>query len=425
MSKQTSQDQNTSSNNDDNVQQYITPHTFKLKNFVVSPILDKYCTKAQYNSFPKYKYSQDAKDEQPLIITTEKIKLTKGGIPKLDEEYRKSDKDRQFFWLGCDNDQPELVSLFDMLRKIDSEYEKLIKNNKETKTIHVLKDKQKEPIDSLYYVPIVRESVIPEDKKNDPAYAPYDRIKVRFSTKYDGDAGEGDLKEINTSLFLLDNEEPEPYTTVTDFTKTFKWNCEARFVLSINKFWAMKTATKKVRDCGFAIKCLQIIITQESTSGGSMSQIEKFKKRMFVPTGPGVKNTETGKPSQTKQKEPKSDDDDENTEDDDDDDSDAVVVTTTKGKSKKVVSKDESEESEESAEEKSESEESESAEESEDDEPKKGQQTGNVNNQTKKGQQKGNGKSQAKKVAAKNDSDSDSDSESDKKKSTKKKVAKK
>ena len=282
--------QNQQENNE--TQNFVTPQTFKLKNFGLSPVIEKYCSKAQYNSFPKYKYSKDAKDGETLIVATDKIKLTKGGIPKIDGEYRKSDKDRGFFWLGCDNEQPELVALFDMLRSIDEEYAESLKNNKDTSTLYILKDKQKEPIDKLEYVPIVRESAQPEDKKGDKEYEPYDRIKVKFSTKYDENAEEGDLHEINTTLYLLDNEEPEPYTTVTDFTKSLKWNCEARFVFAIHKFWAMKAVKNKKRDCGFSIKCLQVVITQESTVGGGVSQAEKFKKRLFAPTGAGVKKTE-------------------------------------------------------------------------------------------------------------------------------------
>jgi len=295
MPKSTNQHEQTSVSDSDageSGMSYVTHNTFKLKNFILSPVIEKYCSKAQYMSFPKYKYSKDSKDGETLIIATDRIKLTKGGIPKLDGEYRKTDKDRMFFWLGCDSEQPELVSLFKMLRSIDEEFQESLSNNKETKALYILKDKQKEPLDKLEYVPIVRESVQPEDKKDDKEYEPFDRIKIKFSTKYDDGAEEGDLPEINTQLFLLDNEEPEPYTTVSDFTKSLKWNCEARFVFAINKFWAMKSVKNKKRECGFSIKCIQVIITQVSTSGGGISQAEKFKKRLFAPTGAGVKKTQ-------------------------------------------------------------------------------------------------------------------------------------
>jgi hypothetical protein len=378
MPKQTSQD-----NNDDATPSFVTPQTFKLKQFGLSPVIEKYCSKAQYNSFPKYKYTKDAKDGETLIVATDKIKLTKGGIPKLDGEYRKSDKDRGFFWLGCDNEQPELVVLFDMLRSIDDEFSESLKNNKDTNTLYILKDKQKEPLDKLEYVPIVRESAQPEDKKGDKEYEPYDRIKVKFSTKYDEHAEEGDLQEINTQLFLLDNEEPEPYTTVTDFTKSFKWNCEARFVFAINKFWAMKAVKNKKRECGFSIKCLQVVITQESTTGGGVSQAEKFKKRLFAPVGAGVKKTEIETKSVTdKVKQAKSD-----SESSSEDDTESETESEDKKPKKIQMNKTKS-----------------SDEESEDEKPKK---------------------VQTKNLSKKQESSSDDSESSEDEKVTKKKVAKK
>jgi hypothetical protein len=325
MPKQTSQEQQSPSA--DKSPSFVTPRSFKLKQFGLSPVIEKYCSKAQYNSFPKYKYTKDAKDGETLIVATDKIKLTKGGIPKLDGEYRKSDKDRGFFWLGCDNEQPELVALFDMLRSIDSEFDDSLKNNKDTNTLYILKDKQKEPLDKLEYVPIVRESAQPEDKKGDKEYEPYDRIKVKFSTKYDENAEEGDLKEINTQLFLLDNEKPEPYTTVKDFTDTLKWNCEARFVFAINKFWAMKAVKNKKRECGFSIKCLQVVITQESTTGGGVSQAEKFKKRLFAPTGAGVKKAEPTAEEKTKQAKPAKSDSESSEEEESEDEKPKKIQT--------------------------------------------------------------------------------------------------
>lgn len=353
MTKNTSKDQHSPASDTvadtvaDALPSFVSPQSFKLKNFALSPIIEKYCSKAQYNSFPKYKYHKDAKDGDTLIIATDKIKLTKGGIPKLDGEYRKSDKDRGFFWLGCDNEQPELVALFDMLRGVDTQFEDQLKNNKETNTLYILKDNLKEPLDKLEYVPIVRESAQPEDKKGDKEYEPYDRIKVKFSTKYDEHAEEGDLQEINTQLFLLDNEEPEPYTTVTDFTKSLKWNCEARFVLAINKFWTMKAVKNKKRDCGFAIKCLQVVITQESTTGGGISQADRFKKRLFEPTGISVKKTHStheNNPKTTVIKVKPVKSDSESSEDDSEEEKVQKKIPTKKAQ----PSDDSSEESEES-----------------------------------------------------------------------------
>jgi hypothetical protein len=266
----------------DEVTNYIEAKDFDIKKFLVKPVEEKFGTKSQYMAFPKIK-GKTSKDDESVIIVTEPIKFTKGGIPKIDGEYKKSDKDREFFWLGEDKTQPACVELFNSLRKIDERYSGLIADNANSKIIHHLKDGKKEALDKLEYVSLVRESGTPDNAKDsEKQYEPYDRIKVRFGTKYDADKAEGEPSEITTHLFLLDNEEPEPYTSVTDFEKSLRWNCEARFVLMINKFWAMKALKNKKRECGFTVKCLQIYITKVSTSGAGVTQVEKFRKRLFA-----------------------------------------------------------------------------------------------------------------------------------------------
>jgi len=271
----------------DEVTNYIEAKDFDIKKFIVKPVEEKFGTKSQYMAFPKIK-GKTSKEDESVIIVTEPIKMTKGGIPKIDGEYKKSDKDREFFWLGEDKTQPACVDLFNGLRKIDEQYSKLIGDNMNSKIIHHLKDGKKEPLDKLEYVSLVRESGSPDNvKDSEKQYEPYDRIKVRFATKYDADKAEGEPSEITTHLFLLDNEEAESYTSVTDFEKSLRWNCEARFVLMINKFWAMKALKNKKRECGFTVKCLQIYITKVSTSGAGVTQVEKFRKRLFAsPTSP-------------------------------------------------------------------------------------------------------------------------------------------
>ena len=199
---------------------------------------------SQYLAFPKYKYSKKKK-ESALTIVTDVIKLSKGGIPRLDGEYKKTDGDRMFFWLGCDNEQKSCVELFNALRSIDEHYQEQLSKNSDTKFVHLLKDKTKEPLDKLDYVALVRESIVPENAEK--KVEPYDRIKVKFNTKYDKDLPEGQVPEITTSLFVGDREEPENLATVTDFEKFLRWNCEAKFVLQVNKLWAMKAVKNKDR----------------------------------------------------------------------------------------------------------------------------------------------------------------------------------
>jgi hypothetical protein len=336
-------DETTPSENDE-VDQYIHAKDFDIKKFFVKPIEEKMGTKSQYMAFPKLK-TKKSKDGESVIIVTEPIKLTKGGIPKIDGEYKKSDKDREFFWLGEDKTQQSCIDLFNGLRQIDEYFSPLIADNTNTKTIHHAKDGKKEPLDKLEYVSLVRESGQQDNKDSEKQYEPYDRIKVRFSTKYDADKAEGEPSEVTTMLFLLDKEDPEPYTSVTDFEKSLRWNCEARFVLMINKFWAMKALKNKKRECGFTIKCLQVYITKVSTSGSGVLQVDKFRKRLFGPS-PTISTPVVEEKKVTSKVTKKVETESEDSDSDDDKPQAKPVAKSAKAKSESESSEESSEESE-------------------------------------------------------------------------------
>ena len=353
MSKQTTETQS-----DINT---IAPKEFDIDNFYVKAIEEKMGSKSQYMAFPKYKNKNNKKDkDEPLYILTGKIKLSKGGIPRIDGEHKKSDADREFFWLGLDREQPECVKLFDALQQIDNVLGEKIKDNGEEKIIYELKDNKKVPIQALEYVPIVRETEEYTDEKTKKVYEPYKRIKVRFDTHYEENKPEGEPSKIETALYLLDNDEPEEFTSVTDFEKVLRWNCEARFVISVNKFWAMKAQKNKKRECGFSIKCHQIYITKEAPLTGQ-STTEKFKKRLFIskstdePEDSPKKESEEESPKQVKKVQ--SSDEEEpvkkpvkkpvnksESEESDSDSDDEPVKKPTKKPVKKVSSDEESEE---------------------------------------------------------------------------------
>jgi len=83
---------------------------FKLTKFYLDPINDRLSSKSQWNAMPRYEYDNvkgknDLKNDrngQNFALGTGAIKLTKGGIPKIHPEFRKTDNDRCFFWFGLD-----------------------------------------------------------------------------------------------------------------------------------------------------------------------------------------------------------------------------------------------------------------------------------------------------------------------------------
>ena len=279
---------------DSNDFNFVHINDLDLDKIDMPPIADKLSSDSRYHIFPNYKYG---KKTDKITFTTDEIKITKGGIPRLDERFRKNDSKREFFWLGIDKEQPSCVSLFDKLKEIDEKYDDLISydadnkedRNVESKTVYLLKDKKKEPLTVLEYAPIVRKSIQGgdgEQKPDQPAYEPYDRLKIRFQKKWDKNKQEGDLSELTTVLFLGDKEEEENLTYPSDFEKYLRWNCTARFVLQVTKFGCKKAITKdkkgkqEPRDCGFDISVLQIYITKEAPTLGA-SNADKYRKRLF------------------------------------------------------------------------------------------------------------------------------------------------
>ena len=279
---------------------------FKVENLTIPAIDEKRSSDSQYHAFPSYKYG---KKSDKLIVKTGPIKITKGGIPKLDDKWRKTDAKREFMWLGVDEEQPNCVELFNVFEQIDEHFDKLISydgdekvdNNLESKTVYIQKDKKKsEPLTVLEYAPIVRLSVQGgdgESKPDMPEYVPYKRCKLRFGKKYDKERKEGEPSELTTALFLGDNEDPEDLKYPSEFEKYLRWNCTSEFVLQFSKFRVKKAVEKDKkgkpipRECAFDITLLQVIIVEEAPKSG-MSNADKYRKRMFT-SKPVLKQAET------------------------------------------------------------------------------------------------------------------------------------
>lgn len=289
---------------------------FKIDNFTIPPIDEKRSSDSQYHAFPTYKYG---KKLDKLILKTDPIKITKGGIPKLDDKWRKTDAKREFMWLGIDNDQPACVALFDAFKQIDEHFDKLISYdadekvdaNVDSKTVVFQKDKKKvEPLTVLEYAPLVKLSVQGGDgeaKPDQPEYVPYERCKLKFGKKYDKNRGEGEPSELTTTLFLGDKEDPEDLKYPSDFEKYLRWNCTAQFVLQFSKFRVKKAVEKDKkgkqipRECAFDVTILQVVITEEAPRSG-LTNADKYRRRMF-PTKAAVAAPVEKKPAKKVEKE--------------------------------------------------------------------------------------------------------------------------
>jgi len=301
---------------------------FDVKKLTIPPIDEKRSADAHYHAFPVYQYG---KKQDKLTLKTGPIKITKGGIPRLDDKWRKTDAKREFMWLGIDSTQPACQELFDALKQIDEHFDKLITydsdekldNNIDTKTVYFKRDKKEEPLKMLEYAPMVKLSVSAGDAEQKPdqkQYEPYERVKLRFARKYDKDRKEGEPSELTTTLFLGEKEDPEDLKYPTDFEKHLRWNCTAQFVLQFSKFRVKKVAeTDKKgrampRDCAFDINILQVVITEEAPRSGA-SNADKYRKRMF-PIGKTIKQATPVEEKKVTKQESSSESSSEESEDD-------------------------------------------------------------------------------------------------------------
>jgi hypothetical protein len=155
-------------------------------------------------------------------------------------------------------------------------------------------------------------------------FEPYDRVRVRFNTVYEGDKAPDAPRKINTSLFIGKNVHPMPISSVPEFEKYLEWNSTSHFVLMINKFWVARAAKPsgkdKIVECGFTMKCTQIVLVDRPEHSKGQSQSEAFSMNVFADEldDDKLKNADDANVVEDKQDSVHSDDDNDDDEDDED-----------------------------------------------------------------------------------------------------------
>jgi len=125
------------------------------------------------------------------------------------------------------------------------------------------------------YNPLVKEPVMLDEEEDDvpqkknKSNAPKMKFcKVKFDTNFEDGT-------IATAIFVNENGKPvlqENVKTVTDAAEHLVWMCTARFVIMMNKLWALKTAKTAggAREFGITLKCLQLEVLAKPVGGGSV-----------------------------------------------------------------------------------------------------------------------------------------------------------
>ncbi|AYV84444.1 MAG: hypothetical protein Hyperionvirus25_30 [Hyperionvirus sp.] len=220
-------------------------------------------------SFVNYEFLP--KVQKSFIFKTGPIKLVQGGIPQMNDytsKWCKSDKDREFFKVPCDPNQPNSVALFDMLERLDKHTQECAPG-----IFGANHNKYK-------YIKLVKEPFEPEE--DDEAKAAggdekkkYERLKfckVKFDTDFN------DNRKITTAVFVNENGKPTQHQcpTVTDVEQQMTWGSTARFVIMVSKLWAEKQAKGgkgALKEYSLTMKCLQLEVLQKPDKLGSTKKV--------------------------------------------------------------------------------------------------------------------------------------------------------
>lgn len=293
----------------------------------------------QQMCFPKFLYNSDLKPTeqnfeskgQTLLMVTGAIKMVRGGIPQYSERYHGPDRDgekRGWFYIPRDDSNPECVELFNGIKGIDDYMDDEINVKKNVNSILCYDKKQvRTKFKGLTYKRMITTAKGPktldfDDDDNDTKtqskkpFVPYDRIKVKLSMLYDPEQIKTQSREINTQVFIKDNETAEQTSTISDIEKHLTWNCTAQFALMFNKVWIQMSDEQ---NCGISIKCVQMCILDKPEQK-QQSVGFQLNKRMFARGTTSTDTAPTPTTSQTTKKTVKQSSDDESSDNDDEDD---------------------------------------------------------------------------------------------------------
>lgn len=343
---------------------YIVTDDFDISKFSIeapkpSKTMEAF-EKKQYMFFPRYLFPDDEGEEAPgrCIFVTKPIKLTFGGIPRIHEEYRKTDKQCMLIWIPLSGDDDGANNLYEkVVVPMDEFLEESINNAGDNQTLISRFDPKKkvmQPMKLLKYISFVNEYVHDDDgddtnnhSQNKPVMK---RMKVDIATSWTGD--DSKVGDIKTKVFIRDPRDPDSNLEVSvksldDMRQHLVWNCTAQFVLEFNKFWVSKEKDKSVGmkyKCGLKTKCLQLLITEKPSSSKIAGILKSniFDLGNKVTSGKTVKNenkeSKENKMTKPQKKSEDSDEEENNEDDENEEDDDKDVKATTKNNAKSSTS---------------------------------------------------------------------------------------
>ena len=266
-------------------QQTVSCKNFDVSRFYLKPVKQPDGIR-QEMMYPKYLYDKKLaptkenfeKHGQNLILVTEPIQLTKGGIPQYNAEYHGQDTNsakRAYFYIPRTVDDVNSEEFFKCIESIDARLTEEINEDKNRTGILCKLDKN-DKVES-YKKKLYQNMVLDVEKTE--KYDAWQRIKCKFATEYSAGASDDTPAVIQTQIYVGDNEDKENVNNIDDVEKYFRWGCTAQFVIHLNKVWISKAKA----ECGAGMKCLQIGVTKLAPERSSLGT--QFNKRLFASSG--------------------------------------------------------------------------------------------------------------------------------------------
>ena len=207
-------------------------------------------------AYPRYNHPKLGANSD-LIIQLPWIKITQGGIPRIDK-YHADDSKRGYIKLPLDQSIPEIKEFSDMLRSIDA-----VLGSSENKQMWFGSQANKYEYTSLFRIPEEEDPEESKTKKNQGPKLPY--MKVKLDTTYP----ENHVKTVIFKSVMKDGKRErslvDDITDIDSLCKTVSYMSTVRPIIRPVKLWS---ASNKTKSYGLSFKVLKMEVepSEKSTS---------------------------------------------------------------------------------------------------------------------------------------------------------------
>lgn len=175
-------------------------------------------------------------DDKPVAFQTNDIKITDYGIPRLNSTYYDTDSRREHINIALDSNQSSCNELRILLERLDNYFG----------SENMRKKLFGKRCDRYEYLPVIRsKNPIAGEKKPD-----YCKIKLK-------------IHHTNGTVVRENGNKIIQIKTITDMARYVNYNLTAKFIIRLNKIWAMKGAphigSKIIYGVGLLMREIEII----------------------------------------------------------------------------------------------------------------------------------------------------------------------